>query len=94
MLLTTLTGTYTYSHSEWCAHQRQLYTVVRIQQGVAILARRAVSAARPPMRPAAGPPVGSVTDDRRRRRQTPTTVTGLAPHTMCRRASNKVAKVI
>jgi len=42
-----------------------------VKQGVALTGRnRAVSAARPPTRPA-GPPAGSVTDDDADRRQTP-----------------------
>jgi len=51
-----------------------------------------VSAARPPTRPAADRPAGSVTDDDdRRRRQTPATVTSIpALYTMCRRATNNI----
>jgi len=48
------------------------------QRDVTILARRAVSATRPPTCPAAAPPAGSVY----RRRQTQTTVTSLTP-TLC-----------
>jgi len=54
------------------------------------MARCAVSAARPPTRPAAALQTTDV-DRRRRRRPTPTTVTSLVPYTMCRRASNKLS---
>ena len=56
------------------------------QRDVTVLARRAVSATRPPKRPA-HPPADSVTDDRRR--QTPASKITLAH---IRRASNKTCE--